>query len=75
MITLPFRTNGVKLDAKGGHAMGLGLFPTYSLLNHSCVCNTRTIKRVDANMIHSLEVVATKDIKKGLSDIQSGEKV
>ena len=49
--------------------MGLGLFPTYSLLNHSCICNTKTIKRVDSNQIHSLEVVATKDIKKGKSII------
>ncbi len=35
------RINGVKLD---GVPAGIGLYPTFSLLNHSCLPNTRTKK-------------------------------
>ncbi len=52
------RTNGAKLcqsDGVGG--TGLGLYSTYSLLNHSCVPNTRWAGRDSGSlscwMVHS----------------------
>ena len=40
------RTNGVKIDGQDTtRASNVGLYPTYSLTNHSCIdCNTRTCK-------------------------------
>ena len=40
------RTNGVKIDGQdASRGSNVGLYPTYSLTNHSCIdCNTRTIK-------------------------------
>ena len=58
------RTNGVRLDpldGPDGGSGGLGLFPAYSLVNHSCVPNVRTLK--DGR--RCLRVVATADICKG----------
>ena len=40
------RTNSVKLDSPVGYTTGTGIYPTFSLLNHDCVCNTRTRKYV-----------------------------
>eukprot|EP00094_Tigriopus_californicus_P008225 TCALIF_07921-PA protein Name:"Similar to msta Protein msta, isoform A (Drosophila melanogaster)" AED:0.43 eAED:0.43 QI:0/-1/0/1/-1/1/1/0/369 len=57
------RTNGVKLDTRSGQASGIGLYPTFSLLNHNCQCNTRTKKNADGNS--SIELVATMEIPKG----------
>lgn len=57
------RTNGVKLDTRSGQASGIGLYPTFSLLNHNCQCNTRTKKNADGN--GSIELVATMQIPKG----------
>ena len=39
------RTNGSRLESPPGHAKGLGLFPTYSMVNHSCVYNAITKKK------------------------------
>ena len=38
------KTNGVKIDGQDStKSSGVGLYPTYSLTNHSCIgCNTRT---------------------------------
>lgn len=56
------RTNAVRVDpGKPGHAAGIGLFPRYSLLNHSCLCNTATVKRAD----FSLSLLAVSDIAAG----------
>ena len=38
------RTNAVKLDCPVGYKTGSAIYPTFSLLNHDCVCNTRTRK-------------------------------
>ena len=38
------RTNSVKLDSPIGYTTGTAIYPTFSLLNHSCLCNTRTKK-------------------------------
>ena len=43
------KTNSVKLDAKPGYTTGSAIYPTFSYLNHNCVCNSRTKKYVDQN--------------------------
>lgn len=66
------RTNGVKLDPNvGGRLephqrffMGLGVYPIYSLLNHSCLPNVRGIKGSRRDN-YTLRVVAVANIKKG----------
>ena len=40
------RTNSVKLDSPVGYTTGTAIYPTFSFLNHNCVCNTRTRKYV-----------------------------
>ena len=37
------RTNGAKLDPRPGHAGGIAVYPNYSMINHNCVCNVRTM--------------------------------
>ena len=37
------RTNGAKLDSRPGHAGGTAVYPNYSMINHNCVCNVRTM--------------------------------
>ena len=37
------RTNGAKLDSRPGHAGGIAVYPNYSMINHNCVCNVRTM--------------------------------
>jgi hypothetical protein len=39
------RTNGSRLESPTGYGKGLGLFPTYSMLNHSCIYNAITKKK------------------------------
>ena len=39
------RTNGSRLESPPGHGKGLGLFPTYSMVNHSCLYNAITKKK------------------------------
>ena len=43
------------------YGAGVALYPVYSLLNHSCLANTRTRKNRD----NVMEVVAQKDIAEG----------
>ena len=43
------KTNSVKLDAKPGYTTGSAIYPTFSYLNHNCVCNSRTKKYIDQN--------------------------
>lgn len=58
------RTNSVKLDDPPGYTTGSAMYPTFSLLNHNCVCNTRTRKFLqDGNNIIELEAMVI--IKKG----------
>lgn len=58
------RTNSVKLDSPVGYSKGSALYPVFSLLNHNCVCNTRTRKYTkDGHSIIELESMVT--IKKG----------
>ncbi len=62
-------TNGVKLECSNGRRRGegrggLGLYAAYSLLNHSCLPNTRTKKDAEAGR-HALELVAIMPIAKG----------
>ena len=47
-----------------GYTTGSAMYPTFSLLNHNCVCNTRTRKFLqDGNNIIELEAMVI--IKKG----------
>ena len=47
-----------------GYTTGSAMYPTFSLLNHNCVCNTRTRKFIqDGNNIIELEAMVI--IKKG----------
>ena len=39
------RTNGSRLESPPGHAKGLGLFPVYAMLNHTCMYNAATKKK------------------------------
>lgn len=55
------RTNSVLLDKQGGFGEGVALYPVYTLMNHSCVNNTRTFKHNDNRM----ELVAMININKG----------
>ena len=40
-------TNNANLSMGDGFGKGAGLYPTYSRINHSCLCNTRTLKYKD----------------------------
>ena len=53
------KTNGVTSQSEQGVARGHGLFPVFSLTNHSCVANTRHVKRDEVFCL-----VATLDIDK-----------
>jgi len=56
------RTNSVKLETKKQHGDGIAVYPTYTYLNHSCICNTRTKKHRSDN---KLELLAINDIDEG----------
>ena len=58
------RTNSVKLDAPPGYTTGSAMYPTFSLLNHNCVCNTRTRKFRDQYGNNIIELEAMMPIKK-----------
>ena len=59
------KTNSVKLDSKPGYTTGSAIYPTFSYLNHNCVCNTRTKKYVDENGDSVIELHAILPIKEG----------
>ena len=42
---------------------GIGLYPVYSMMNHSCTCNTKTI--IDSSNNYAMTVLAHVDIKAG----------
>lgn len=54
------KTNSVKLDAKPGYTTGSAIYPTFSYLNHNCVCNSRTKKYVDQNGVSLLKNIIVK---------------
>ena len=56
--------NSVKLDTKPGYTTGSAIYPTFSYLNHNCICNTRTKKYVQ-NGTSVIELHAILPIKKG----------
>lgn len=58
------RTNSVKLDSPVGYTTGSAIYPTFSLLNHNCVCNTRTRKFI-LNGDNIMQLNAILPIKKG----------
>ncbi len=58
------KTNSVKLDSGPGFNAGLALFPIFSLLNHNCLCNTRT-RKFYRNDEHVIYLEAILPIKKG----------
>eukprot|EP00096_Caligus_rogercresseyi_P012004 TRINITY_DN4904_c0_g1_i1.p1 TRINITY_DN4904_c0_g1~~TRINITY_DN4904_c0_g1_i1.p1 ORF type:complete len:441 (+),score=50.23 TRINITY_DN4904_c0_g1_i1:35-1324(+) len=56
------KTNSVKLDTRRSfRVLGMGLYPNYSLFNHSCLPNTRTRKLENG----TLELYAILNISKG----------
>jgi len=57
------RTNSVKLDSPVGYTTGTAIYPTFSFLNHNCVCNTRTRKYV-CNGENRIKLEAILPIKK-----------
>jgi len=59
------KTNSVKLDAKPGYTTGSAIYPTFSYLNHNCVCNSRTKKYIDQSGDNLIELYAVMPIKKG----------
>lgn len=57
-----FTTNAANLDFPNeGYGRGSGLYMVYSMINHACMCNTKTFKMPD----HRMEVRAQMDIKAG----------
>ena len=58
------RTNSVKLDSPYGHTTGSAVYPTFSLLNHNCMCNSRTRKYL-VNGVNVIDLYSTMPISKG----------
>jgi hypothetical protein len=59
------RTNGVKIEPRPpGYTGGIAVFPNYSMLNHNCMCNTRT-RKLGLGRGHAMEVVAVANIAEG----------
>jgi len=55
-------TNGANLQLPHGHGRGLGLYPIFALLNHSCMCNTETLESREEHYVY---LKARFDIKAG----------
>ena len=45
------------------HVKGNGLYPVYSMMNHSCSCNTKTI--IDSSSQFEMTIMAHVDIEAG----------
>lgn len=57
-------TNSTTLQgASQDQVKGIGLYPVYSMMNHSCTCNTKTI--IDSTTGYNMTVLAHGDIKAG----------
>merc|ERR1711892_468547 len=56
------QTNATSLELPStGYGRGTAVFPTYAMMNHSCMCNTKTVINDD----HSIQVIAQADIEAG----------
>ena len=53
--------NSVNMELGPGHGQGTAFYPTFAHMNHSCLCNTQTVKLPN----HLLEVRALRKIKTG----------
>ena len=55
----------MQIEARGGVCSGgIAVFPTYSMINHNCLCNSRT-KKLGLSNGHAMEVLAAVKIAKG----------
>ena len=54
-------TNSVNMELGPGYGAVAGFYPVFANMNHSCVCNTKTLKLPD----HTLEVRSLQRIARG----------
>ncbi|XP_023325101.1 protein msta [Eurytemora carolleeae] len=55
-------TNGANLHLPPTHGRGVGVYPIFALLNHSCMCNSETLESAES---HSVVVKARFKIETG----------
>ena len=53
--------NSINMEMAPGHGLGTAFYPTFANINHSCICNTKSVKLPN----NQLEVRALAHIKTG----------